>query len=83
MNEVRSILPASPLRIPVGDAAAAGAFSACRPRAASLSAGTTDTTLWLTVRSLRRSAGAALSSSAPVQPPLRLEPYPAGWLLTV
>lgn len=48
--------------------------------AAPLSTNKTDTTLWLTVRSLRRFAFAALSSSAPSQPPLRLESYPAGWL---
>ncbi|WXA40047.1 hypothetical protein SPSPH_028060 [Sporomusa sphaeroides DSM 2875] len=52
-------------------------FSSLIDQAAPLSAGTTDTTLWLPVRSLRRSADAALSSSAPVRPPLRLEPYPA------
>lgn len=47
----------------------------CQPRRKQ-----TATALCPAVRSLRRSTGAALSSSAPIRPPLRLEPYPAGWL---
>jgi len=46
----------SPLRIPAGGAAAAGASSACRPRAAPLSALKTATALCPAVRCLRRSA---------------------------
>ncbi|WP_132083751.1 hypothetical protein [Anaerospora hongkongensis] len=46
--------------------------SACRPRAAPLSGKKTAAALCPAVRSLRRSAGAALSSSAPVRPPLAL-----------
>ena len=52
-------------------------------RTAPFSVGTTDTTLWLPVRSLRRFADAALSSSAPVQPLLRLESYPARRLFII
>ncbi len=61
-----------PLRIPAGGAAAADASSACRPRAAPLSAHKTDTALCPAVRSLRRFADASLSSYAPVRSSLAL-----------
>ena len=70
----------SPLRIPAGGAAAAAASSACRPRAAPLSANKTDTTLWLTVRSLRRFALLHFPYPLPFSHRYRLESYPAGWL---